>query len=161
VASGTIVLIQDADFEYDLDDYDALLEPILQRRASFVLGSRSLGLDDWKVRKYATSPVKSMLTNLAQVAFAKTFNLLYQQHVTDINTMLKVFRRECIRGCHLEGDGFNLDIELVCKIVRNGFAPLEVPVNYVARGYDEGKKIYFLDAYPSYRELFRCRFGRI
>jgi glycosyltransferase involved in cell wall biosynthesis len=161
VASGTIVLIQDADFEYDLDDYDALLEPILQRRASFVLGSRSLGLDDWKVRRYATSPVKSMLTNLAQVAFAKTFNLLYQQNVTDINTMLKVFRRECIQGCHFTGDGFNFDIELVCKIVRNGFAPLEVPVNYVARGYDEGKKIYFLDAYPSYRELFRCRFGRI
>jgi Glycosyl transferase family 2/Methyltransferase domain len=161
VASGTIILIQDADFEYDLDDYDALLEPILQRRTSFVLGSRSLGLDDWKVRRYATSPVKSMLTNLAQVAFAKTFNLIYQQNVTDINTMLKVFRHECIQGCHLEGDGFNLDIELVCKIVRNGFAPLEVPVNYVARGYDEGKKIYFLDAYPSYRELFRCRFGRI
>jgi glycosyltransferase involved in cell wall biosynthesis len=161
VASGTIILIQDADFEYDLDDYDALLEPILQRRTSFVLGSRSLGLDDWKVRRYATSPVKSMLTNLAQVAFAKTFNLIYQQKVTDINTMLKVFRRECIQGCHLEGDGFSLDIELVCKIVRNGFAPLEVPVNYVARGYDEGKKIYFLDAYPSYRELFRCRFGRI
>jgi Glycosyl transferase family 2/Methyltransferase domain len=161
LASGTIILIQDADFEYDLDDYDALLEPILQRRASFVLGSRSLGLDDWKVRRYASSPVKSMLTNLAQVAFARTFNLLYQQHATDINTMLKVFRYECIQGCHLRGDGFNLDIELVCKIVRNGFAPLEVPVNYVARGYDEGKKIYFLDAYPSYRELFRCRFGRI
>lgn len=161
VASGTIVLIQDADFEYDIDDYDALLEPILQRRASFVLGSRSLGLDDWKVRRYATSPVKGLATNLAQVAFAKTFNLLYQQKVTDINTMLKVFRRECIEGCHLGGDGFNLDIELVCKIVRNGFAPLEVPVNYVARGYDEGKKINFREAPSSYAELFKCRFARI
>jgi Glycosyl transferase family 2/Methyltransferase domain len=160
VASGTIVLIQDADFEYDIDDYDALLEPILQRRASFVLGSRSLGLDDWKVRQYATSPVKALATNLAQMAFAKTFNLLYQQKVTDINTMLKVFRRECIEGCRLEGDGFNLDIELVCKIVRNGFAPLEVPVNYVARGYDEGKKISFRDARSTYAELFRCRFAR-
>jgi Glycosyl transferase family 2/Methyltransferase domain len=161
VASGTIVLIQDADFEYDLDDYDGLLEPILQRRASFVLGSRSLGLDDWKVRRYATSRIKGVLTNLAQVVFAKSFNLLYQQNVTDINTMLKVFRRECIEGCHLDGDGFSLDIELVCKIVRNGFAPLEVPVNYVARGYDEGKKINFLDAYPSYFALLRCRFGRL
>jgi len=72
-----------------------------------------------------------------------------------------VFRRECLQGTHLSGDGFNLDIELACKIVRNGFAPLEVPVNYVARGYDEGKKINFVDAYPSYLELFRCRFGRI
>jgi hypothetical protein len=161
-ATGSIVLIQDADFEYDLDDYDALLEPILQRRASFVLGSRSLGLDDWKVREYGTSPVKGVLMNLAQVVFARTFNLLYQQRVTDINTMLKVFRRECIAGCHLTGDGFNFDIELVCKIVRNGFEPMEVPINYVARGFDEGKKVNFLvDAYPSYYQLFRCRLGRL
>ena len=133
-SSGTIVLIQDADFEYDLDDYEALLEPILQHHTSFVLGSRSLGLDDWKVRRYASSKVKGFLMNAAQVAFAKTFNLLYQQKVKDINTMFKVFRRECIDGCHFDGDGFNFDIELVCKIVRNGFSPLEVPVNYVARG---------------------------
>jgi glycosyltransferase involved in cell wall biosynthesis len=159
-ATGTIVLIQDADFEYDLDDYDALLEPLLQRRSNFVLGSRSLGLDDWKVRQYATSRVKGFLMNFAQVVFARTFNLLYQQKVTDINTMLKVFRRECVEGIHLTGNGFNFDIELVCKIVRNGFDPLEVPVNYVARGFDEGKKINFLlDAYPSYWQLFRCRFG--
>ena len=161
-ARGTIVLIQDADFEYDLDDYDALLEPIVQRRSSFVLGSRSLGLDDWKVRQYATSPVKSFLMNFAQLVFARTFNVLYQQKVTDINTMFKVFRRDCIDGVHLEGDGFNFDIELVCKIVRNGYDPLEVPVNYVARSFEEGKKINFLfDAYPSYYQLFRCRFGPI
>lgn len=161
-ATGTIVLIQDADFEYDFDDYDALLEPILQRRASFVLGSRSLGLDDWKVRQYGSARAKGLMLNFAQVVFARTFNILYQQRVTDINTMLKVFRRECIDRCHLEGDGFNFDIELVCKIVRNGFEPLEVPVNYVARGFDEGKKINFLvDAYPTYYQLFRCRFGRL
>ena len=87
--------------------------------------------------------------NVAQIVFAQTFNLLYQQQVTDINTMLKVFRRECIDGVTFPGNGFNFDIELVCKIVRNGFSPLEVPVNYVARGFDEGKKINFLlDAVP-------------
>jgi hypothetical protein len=161
-ATGTFMLIQDADFEYDLDDYDGLLEPLLQRRASFVLGSRSLGLDDWKVRQYASSPFKSFLMNFAQVVFARSFNLLYQQKVTDINTMFKVFRRECIDGVHFGGNGFNFDIELVCKIVRNGYEPLEVPVNYVARGFDEGKKINFLlDAYPSYFQLFRCRYGPI
>jgi glycosyltransferase involved in cell wall biosynthesis len=161
-ARGTIVLIQDADFEYDLEDYDALLEPIVQRRSSFVLGSRSLGIDDWKVRQYATSPVKSFLMNFAQLVFARTFNVLYQQKVTDINTMFKVFRRDCLDGVHLLGNGFNFDIELVCKIVRNGYDPLEVPVNYVARSFEEGKKINFLlDAYPSYYQLFRCRFGPI
>ena len=160
--TGSVILIQDADFEYDIDDYDALLEPILQRRAAFVLGSRSLGLDDWKVRKYAHSRVKGYMMNFAQVVFARTFNVLYQQRVSDINTMLKVFRRECIEGCDLTGSGFNFDIELVCKIVRNGFSPFEVPVNYVARSFDEGKKINFLlDAYPSYYQLFRCRLGRL
>jgi hypothetical protein len=162
IATGTILLIQDADFEYDLDDYDALLEPILRRRASFVLGSRSLGLDDWKVRQYGDTRVKAFLLNLAQVAFAKTFNALYQQRTTDINTMLKVFRRECLDGCHLVRDGFDFDIELVCKLVRNGFEPMEVPVNYLARGFAQGKKINFLvDAYPSYYQLFRWRFGRL
>lgn len=157
-ASGSIILIQDADFEYDIDDYDALLEPILQRRTSFVLGSRSLGLDDWKVRRYSTSRVKALLMNFAQVLFAKTFNLLFAQRTTDINTMFKVFRRECVQGIEFRGDGFNFDIELVCMIVSSGFSPMEVPVNYVARGFDEGKKINFItEFFPSYSMLYRCR----
>jgi len=157
--TGTIVLIQDADFEYDLDDYDALLEPILQRRTSFVLGSRSLGLDDWKVRRFEGNVIKRFLLNTAQVGFAKTFNLLYQQNITDVNTMFKVFRAECIEGLNLESSGFDLDIELACKLVKNGNAPMEVPVNYVARGFDEGKKISFVrDAFPSYAAFFRYRF---
>ncbi|NOU26700.1 MAG: glycosyltransferase [Polyangiaceae bacterium] len=159
-ASGTIILIQDADFEYDLDDYDALLEPILQHKTSFVLGSRSLGLDDWKVRKYAATPIRGFLMNFAQVGFAKTFNLLYQQQVTDVNTMFKVFRAECLDGVDLVSEGFNLDIELACRIVKNGYAPMEVPVNYVSRGFDEGKKIdFWRDAWPSYLAFFRFRFG--
>lgn len=160
-ASGSVLLIQDADFEYDLDDYDALLEPIIQRRASFVLGSRSLGLDDWRIRRYETAKSSGLALNIAHLAFARTFNLLYQQRTTDINTMFKVFRRECIDGVDFEGDGFNFDIELVCKIVRMGYAPFEVPVNYNSRGFDEGKKITLGDAWPSYYQLFRCRFGSL
>ncbi len=87
--------------------------------------------------------------------------MLYQQRTTDVNTMFKVFRRECIEGIEFRGDGFNFDIELVCKIVSRGFAPMEVPVNYVARGFDEGKKINFVtEFYPSYAMLYRCRFRR-
>jgi hypothetical protein len=160
-ATGTIVLIQDADFEYDLDDYDALLEPIVQRRTSFVLGSRSLGLDDWKVRHFARSRVKAFLMNAAQVLFARTFNLLYQQRVTDVVTMFKVFRRECIEGVEFVATGFSFDIELACKLVTNGFSPMEVPVNYVSRGFDEGKKVDFVRGFfPSFLMFFKCRFGR-
>ena len=160
-ATGTIVLIQDADFEYDLDDYDALLEPIVQRRTSFVLGSRSLGLDDWKVRRFARSRVKALLMNVAQLLFARTFNVLYQQRVTDVNTMFKVFRRECIEDVEFVASGFSFDIELACMLVKNGYSPMEVPVNYVARGFDEGKKINFVsEFFPSFLMFFKCRFGR-
>ena len=160
-ATGTIVLIQDADFEYDLDDYDALLEPIVQRRTSFVLGSRSLGLDDWKVRRFARSRVKAFLMNVAQLLFARTFNVLYQQRVTDVNTMFKVFRHECIEGVEFAATGFSFDIELACMLVKNGYSPMEVPVNYVARGFDEGKKINFVsEFFPSFLMFFKCRFGR-
>jgi len=158
--TGTIVLIQDADFEYDINDYDALLEPILQHKATFVLGSRSLGLDDWKVRKYDATPIRGLALNFAQVVFARTYDLLYQQRVTDVNTMYKVFRAECLDGLDLESNGFELDIELACKLARNGNSPMEVPVNYVARGFDEGKKIRFWrDAIPSYAAFFKYRFG--
>jgi hypothetical protein len=157
--TGTIVLIQDADFEYDIEDYDALLEPLLQRKAMFVLGSRSLGLEGWKVRRYDKTPLRGFALNFAQVVFAKTYNLLYQQRVTDVNTMFKVFRAECLDGLDLRGNGFVLDIELACKLARNGNAPMEIPVNYVARGFEHGKKIRFWrDAVPPYAALFRFRF---
>jgi LSD1 subclass zinc finger protein len=160
-ATGTIVLIQDADFEYDFEDYDALLEPILQRRTSFVLGSRSLGLDDWKVRRFGRSRVKGFLMNVAQLGFARIFNVLYQQRVTDVATMFKVFRRECIEGAEFVAERFNFDIELACTIVNNGYSPMEVPVNYVARGFDEGKKVEFRrDFLPVVLMFFRCRFRR-
>ncbi len=153
-------MIQDADFEYDFDDYAALLAPIMQRHASFVLGSRTLGLDDWRIRQYDGTPWRGALVNIGQVVFERTFNLLYRQRATDINTMFKVFRRECIDGLEFTSDRFNFDIELVCKIVRNGHVPMEVPVNYQGRGFDEGKKVTFADAWPNYFQLFRCRFQR-
>jgi hypothetical protein len=159
--TGTIILIQDADFEYDVDDYDALLEPILQNRATFVLGSRSLGLDDWKVRRYQATPVRGLALNLAQVMFAKTYNVLFQQRVTDVNTMFKVFRARCLDGLDLRSNGFELDIELACQLARNGHSPMEIPVNYAARGFAEGKKIRFWrDAIPSYAALFKHRFSQ-
>jgi glycosyltransferase involved in cell wall biosynthesis len=160
-ATGSIVLIQDADFEYDLDDYESVLRPILTRRAEFVLGSRTLGLGGWKVRQYSSTPIKAWLMNFAHVVFSGTYNLFFQQRTTDIVTMFKVFRRSCLSRFELKSDGFELDIELASKLAKAGFAPYEVPVNYRGRGFEEGKKVrFFRDAYHAYSMLFRCRFTR-
>jgi glycosyltransferase involved in cell wall biosynthesis len=158
-ASGTIILIQDADFEYDLEDYPSLLRPILTHRAEFVLGSRTLGLGGWKVRRYSATPIKGWLMNFAQIVFATTYNMLFRQKASDINTMFKVFRRDCLSRFQLKSNGFELDIELACKLAAGGFSPYEVPVNYRGRGFEEGKKIrFFHDAFHSYLMLLRCRF---
>ena len=125
-----------------------------------MLGSRTLGAGDWKVRRFARGALSGLLLNVAQVGFAQTFNLLYQQRTTDVNTMFKVFRRSCLNGITLESDGFELDIELTCKLVLAGHAPLEVPVNYVARDFSQGKKIRFWrDAWPGYAAFFKYRWG--
>lgn len=157
--TGTIVLIQDADFEYDLEDYSSVLRPILTHRAEFVLGSRTLGLGGWKVRRYSATPLKGLLMNFAQVMFARLYNVLFGQKTTDINTMFKVFRRDCLSRFQLKSNGFELDIELACKLAAAGFGPYEVPVNYSGRGFEEGKKIrFFHDAFHSFLMLLRCRF---
>jgi hypothetical protein len=158
-AKGSVILIQDADFEYDLDDYPSLLAPILSNKTKFVLGSRTLGLGGWKVRQYSSTPVKAFLMNFAQITFAKTYNILFRQNATDINTMFKVFRRECLSHFNLQSNGFELDIELACKLAKSGFNAYEVPVNYIGRGFEDGKKIrFFHDAFHSYIMIFRCFF---
>jgi hypothetical protein len=90
------------------------------------------------------------------------FNLLFGQRLRDPFTMYKVFRRDCLQGVRLVRDGFDFDCELVAKLVRLGFRPLELPVNYRSRGFDEGKKVSFLRDPPTYvRAFLSCRFARV
>jgi hypothetical protein len=138
-ATGDIVLIQDADLEYDLDDYDALLAPILSNRALFVLGTRHAG--DWKMRTFARQRVLSAGLNLGHALFTGLINVLFRQNMTDPFTMFKVFRRDCLFGLEFQCNRFDFDHELVIKLVRKGYRPLEVPVNYRSRSFWEGKKV--------------------
>jgi hypothetical protein len=159
-ASGDILLIQDADLEYDLDDYEALLEPVLAFKRPFVLGSRHGG--SWKMRHFNDQQHLAAYCNLGHALFTTLINVLYGQHLKDPFTMFKVFRRDCLYNLKLECDRFDFDFELVIKLIRKGYFPVEIPVNYNARSFKEGKKVnMFRDPLTWIRASFKYRFAKI
>jgi Glycosyl transferase family 2 len=142
-STGDFVLIQDADSEYDVGDYDIVLEPLLTLAATFVLGSRHMGGRTWKIRQFANQRFLAYVMNLAHESFTALANSLYGTEMRDPTTMYKVFRRDAYEGIRFTRDRFDFDWELVCKLVRRGHVPIEVPVNYRSRSYAEGKKVRF------------------
>ena len=159
-ATGDIVLIQDADLEYDLADYECLLEPLIQEKAAFVLGSRLGGR--LKMRNFEDQPFVGGALNLGQVFFTWLLNRLYGQSMKDPFTMFKVFRRDCLYGLQFECDRFDFDHELVIKLVLKGYVPLEVPVAYSARSFKQGKKVRVVrDTLSWLKADFKFRFARL
>lgn len=142
VVTGDYVLIQDADLEYDLEDYEALLEPLVLGRSAFVLGARHGG-SAWKMRQFTGQPFLTMILNGAHWFFTLLVNVLYGARLKDPFTMYKVFRRDCLHGLRFKCDRFDFDFELVIKLLRKGYVPLEIPVNYRSRSFHEGKKVSF------------------
>ena len=138
-ATGDVVLIQDADLEYSVDDYVSLLEPIERGEASFVLGSRHTR--GRPMRHFADSKVTSALLNWAHWMFAGLFDVTYNVRLRDPFTMYKVFRRDCIDGVRFSSDRFDFDWELVATLIRLGHRPIEVPVSYESRDFKAGKKV--------------------
>lgn len=139
-ATGEFILIQDADLEYDLDDYDALLEPLTHHREAFVLGARHGG-SAWKMRRFADQVALSTLLNAGHWFFTFLVNALFGLRLRDPFTMFKVFRRDCLYGLTFECNRFDFDYELLIKLARKGYRPVEIPVNYRSRSFREGKKV--------------------
>ena len=139
-AQGDIVLIQDADLEYDLADYEKLLAPIRSGEHAFVLGSRHTK-KGWAIRKFTDQRVHAAVLNLAHWTFTLMINASLGIWLNDPFTMYKVFRRDCISGLRLECNRFDFDWELLIKLVRRGYRPIEIPVAYHSRSFKQGKKV--------------------
>ena len=157
-AKGDIIVIQDADLEYDLGDYEKLLAPIAAGKYAFVLGSRH-AKKGWAIRKFTDQKLHAFVLNLAHWTFTFMINASLGVWLNDPFTMYKVFRRDCIKGLTFECNRFDFDWELLIKLVRKGYRPIEIPVSYRSRSFNEGKKVsMFRDPLTWMRALVKYRF---
>jgi glycosyltransferase involved in cell wall biosynthesis len=150
-ARGRIVIVQDADLEYDPADIPSIIDPILHGHADVVFGSRLIGGKPQRVHLFwhkAGNRFLSLLTNV-----------LYNTTLTDMETGYKAFTLEVLRSIEpLRENDFRIEPELTAKICRGNFRIYELPISYYGRSYEEGKKITWRDGFPAVYALFRYRF---
>jgi len=147
--TGEIVVIQDADLEYSPEEYPELIDLIVRGRADVVYGSRFLGRHRvFLFTHYLGNRVLTLITNV-----------LYNTMLTDMETCYKVMRTEVLRSFTLQSDGFGIEPEMTAKIFKRGYRVYEVPITYDGRGYDEGKKITWMDGVVALWVLLKYRFA--
>jgi glycosyltransferase involved in cell wall biosynthesis len=149
-AHGDLILIQDADLEYDPEDWARLLDPILRGKAEVVYGSRFTG------------ERKNMLPLhwIGNRFLSLVTNLLYSSTLSDMETCYKLFDRTVLEGITIESNRFDFEPEITARILRRGHRIYEVPISYAGREVHEGKKITWRDGITALRTLVRYRFSR-
>jgi glycosyltransferase involved in cell wall biosynthesis len=150
-AKGDLVLVQDADLEYDPNDWSKLLEPILRGKAQVVYGSRFTG------ERKNMMPLHWMGNRFLSLVT----NVLYSSTLSDMETCYKMFDRRVLEGITIESDRFEFEPEITAKVLRRGYRIYEVPISYAGREVDEGKKITWRDGFGALRALIKYRFTRL
>ena len=151
-ATAALVIVQDADLEYDPTEYGALCAPILANKADVVFGSRFAGAGAHRVLYYWHSLGNKFLTVLSNIAT--------DLNLGDVESGYKVFRREIIQGIKLEEDRFGFEPEIVAKVAKSKLRVYEVPISYYGRTYAEGKKIGWRDGFSALRCIVKYNFLR-
>ncbi len=150
-ARGDIVLIQDADLEYDPNDYSALLAPLIAKKTDVVYGSRFVKSKMFPKNMYYTHCLGNMvLTGMT--------NMLYSANLSDMETCYKAMRKEAVKGLELSSVGYDIEPELTAKILKKGISIHEVPIQFEPRSFEEGKKINWKDGLAAAWTLVKYRF---
>jgi glycosyltransferase involved in cell wall biosynthesis len=149
-ATGDIVLVQDADLEYDPAEYAELIKPIIEGRADVVYGSRLTGGKVARAFNFWHYLGNKLLTFIT--------NILYNAILSDMETCYKVFRADVIKNVQIKSNRFDFEPEITAKILRRKYKLYEMPISYYGRDFNEGKKITWRDGFAAIWALIKYRF---